>query len=362
MDVKFADVTITDPEIRSAVDDILTTGSFINGPWNSKFIEAFEQQFSEGCKVAPVSSGSAALTVALRVAADKSKPYVVIPDYSFAATLFSVIEADYWPMFCPVDSHGLMDVEQLRELIAENSQDIAAIIPVHLYGQKLILPTDICEEFTIIEDACQAHGVVRSPQADAMCFSFYPSKNLGAGGDAGAVVSKNEELIANVRRYCNYGDYPGVDKYKHSIMGSNMRMDEIQAAILTIKLQRKSMGATAMQRRDQAWVYDEAIKTIAHLDGSSFHLYPILVHERERVAEFLRNNGIETGCHYPYTLPQIYKVGFAGGHAQTLAQHELSLPIGSQVADIQQEAICDIFESCFEYDSIHSMYTLKEGL
>ena len=363
--VKFAEVRITDELTHAAIADILRTGKFINGFW----VQQFEDLFGE-CRedhhVAAVASGSAALTVTLRVFGKANAGFVIIPEYSFAATMFSVIEAGYIPIFTEVDSTGLMDIDMLRDKLNTLAPAlIAAIVPVHLYGQRLELPTDILENYVVIEDAAQAHGVAFPIQGVAACFSFYPSKNLGAGGDAGAVVTSSKEAADKIRAYVNYGNGPGDSKYSHFNHGSNMRMDEIQAAILSIKLKFKTMGVEVMKRQIRAVKYaSNGVDTLATVEPNALHLYPVMFRDAPAAVSRFNAAGIEVGRHYPYTLPDIYRGKNKyepSVHATNLAKFGVSLPMGSHLEFNDIEYVNHFLSVNYDLKTFHNvnMYDWK---
>jgi len=294
MNIKFADTRITDSDIHDAIIEVLNSGNFINGPYATMF----EEEFAKLCNArhcAAVNSGSAALTLTLREAKrHMDQPYVIVPSLSFAATSFSVMEAGFTPMYCNVTSSGLMDMDHCEYLLEENEGKIAAVIPVHMYGQLLTLDLSLLQSGAlIIEDACQAVGEFTKLQGDIACFSFYPSKTLGAAGDAGAVVTSSNSVYRAVKALSNYGDYPG-EKYVHSVFGSNQRISELQAAILVHKLKYDHNTAMVV-RRHIASVYSEHDLHTFAVNPSSWYLYPILV---DKPDEFIRFSAEEYGIPY----------------------------------------------------------------
>lgn len=340
--VKFAELGITDTNTLRDVTNILKSGQFIYGKYNNQFNDVFAGHIGAEYYAVGVASGSAALIASLRLLLKGAvRRKVVVPELSFAATLFSVIEANASPVYCRVDEYGLMDWDHCRELL--NDPGISIIIPVHLYGQDCNVPDDILDKVHVIEDACQAHGVIK-PKGIAVCYSFYPSKNIGAAGDAGAVVSADENFIRNLKRYINYGDLPGVEKYHHSIVGNNMRMDEIQAAVLVNKL-KVSPAHVATQRGQQAAIYrEQGVISFTRHENNAYHLYPVLVEDRYTVARLLREKGIDTGIHYPYALQELPPDNRSdlSYHARNISRHELSLPIGAHLSNADIRYVCQV--------------------
>lgn len=348
--IKFANTSIVDEDTIRDVTEILRSGKFISGAWNEKFSEAFAAQFTD-CYVAPVASGSAALIASIKMVYGIYPQYarkLIVPELSFAATSFAVEEAGFMPVFCDVDAHGLIDWNVCETLMKADPR-IVGIIPVHLYGQQVPIPQHMADKYLIVEDACQAHGVITTPVGATACFSFYPSKNLGAAGDAGAVVSADEDYITYIKRYVNYGDLPGVEKYVHSTIGNNLRMDEIQACVLWHKLQKETMAQAVARRQAQAEVYrDRNVKSYTVHENNSYHLYPILVRNRDDVVKRLLTANIEVGTHYPYNLRTLggnLRGGMNSTIADVITAHVVTLPIGPHLLDLDIHYVCDIIEN-----------------
>lgn len=354
MHVKFADVAVRDLEVQKAVMNVLTSGQFINGPAVAQFAE----RWAETCNTkhcVPVASGSAALVASLRMLqkhkpTHREKPIVVVPDYSFAATVFSVLEADCTPVYCGVDYDGLLDLRLLEDVLF--NELVWGVVPVHLYGQLLnFVDTKLNNpQLVFVEDACQAHGTFRGVTGDVACFSFYPAKNLGAAGDAGAVVTDDSTLAQLVRTYINYGDEPG-KKYSHQFPGSNMRMDTLQAAVLLTKLNEDRLAAANARRALNAMVYKKhGIETFADRQPNAYHQYPIVVENPEAFIAVLRAKEIDVLRHYPHTLPEVFKAKAYIGlmdHATFYARHAVSLPIADHLNTPQIEYVADtILELC----------------
>lgn len=360
---------IPDEGVIEAVMEVVKSGQYINGPYGQRF-SIFWAGVCSASYCVPCSSGSAALISCLKFFKEEhykrtpiqSELFAVIPSYSFAATLFSVLEAGYIPIFCGVDSRGLMIEEQLLKILRENT--IHAIIPVHLYGQYLKLNVEQIRRVTeaaIIEDACQAHGIFEL-QGDAAAFSFYPSKNLGALGNAGAVVTNNEQLHQYVNRYINYGDDLG-EKYAHHIQGNNLRMDEIQAAALLAKASELQRDIWERSLNVSHYMHAKIFSIAAPYDvnpiPNNYHLYPVLFDERDKAMQIFKQGGIEVGNHYPYTLDELhakekhykYFPYWQQDVSKLFARHVLTLPIGPHLIPAELEEISIFIHENFKYVS-----------
>lgn len=353
--IKFAEVGIEDPRIQKAVLKVLKSGQFIGG----KQVMRFEKEFAKFCGAkycASVASGSAALVTALKVLSkmSNSKPgfKVIVPSMSFAATALSVREAGGVPVYCDVDSRGLLDQDRCLELLNYYKGAIMAVIPVHLYGQIMKLKPEMLNQVAVVEDACQAAGSFTELQGDIACFSFYPTKNLGAAGDAGAIISNDREMYLEAKAYVNYGDYPG-EKYKHSVMGTNARMDAIQAAILRVKLE--TLTEADYVRKIMVGDYNTlGIHSMA-ANPSSWHLYPILVDDVNKFRYILEEAGIQTGNHYPYRLPDVVAGcddTTTNDKSYSIVWNVVTLPIGSHLTYANIQTISSQIKSIAEYTNL----------
>lgn len=329
--LKFADLRVVDPKLLQVIGGVLKSGQFILG----EEVGRFASSWASYCNVShcvPTASGTAALIAALLSCVPKDEA-VILPALSFAATSFAVREIGNEALFCDVDANGLMDQEQCSEILSGKSNShnpVGAVIPVHLYGQRLEISQEIISNpnIAVIEDACQAHGL-RHIQGDAACFSFYPSKNLGAIGDAGAVVTDDEDVWEGSYRYTNYGNLLG-QKHAHATSGNNLRMDEIQAAVLNYRL--ATLAVSNERRFDVAQAYlREGIETFVRHNANMWHLYPILVDKPyDFRGTMLDKFEIETGIHYPYTLPNLWSNAIFRRCPKALyiSKHVVTLPIG----------------------------------
>ena len=335
-------------EVDRAIQDVLTSGWFILG----RQVEAFEHAFSAylgGCETVAVGSGTEALHLALLACGVGPGDEVITVSNSFIATALAISYVGATPVFVDIEpSTHTLDPSQLSDRITLRTK---AIIPVHLFGQPADMGAicGIAEErgLYVIEDACQAHGARYRGQpvgtiGDVGCFSFYPGKNLGAYGDGGAVTTRSAELAARVRMLRNYGQSR---KYYHMIRGYNSRLDELQAAILSVKLRHLERWNEA--RRKIAARYDRELGpnvTIPRTrEGSHhvFHLYVVRARLRDRLQEWLANRGIETQIHYPIPIHLQDAYGDLGLPSGCLPITEeasaqvLSLPMFPELTDVQ---------------------------
>jgi dTDP-4-amino-4,6-dideoxygalactose transaminase len=298
-------------DLERAVREVIARGQFILGPE----VERFEQAFAEFCGVkhaVGVGSGLDALTLTLRAAGLSPGAEVIVPANTFIATAFAVIQAGGVPV--PVDvlpeSYNLDPAAATAALTPRTE----ALLPVHLFGQPAEMePLRRLAErrgLLLVEDAAQAHGArYRGRRAGSLaragCFSFYPAKNLGAFGDAGAVTTDDYALAERLRQLRNYGQR---EKYVHVTEGVNSRLDTLQAAVLLAKLPHLDGWNAA--RRESAALYRAALAHTpldlpAETEGAEhvYHLYVVQTPERERAQQALAAGGVATQIHYPAALP-----------------------------------------------------------
>jgi dTDP-4-amino-4,6-dideoxygalactose transaminase len=285
---------------------IINKSNYILG----KEVEIFEEKFANFCNhkySVGTSSGTDALFLALKLLDLKKTDEVILPAHTFIATALSVHYVECKIILCDVNPDTLlMDLEKLPNLITKNTK---VIIPVHLYGMavdiKKIKQIIKKRKIFIVEDASQAHGLNhfsnRVFKGDLSIFSLYPGKNLGANGDAGIIITNKKKDYIKLKKLRNWG---GVKKYKHELIGYNMRMDTIQASILLEKL--KHLHKWNLQRIKIANFYNEEFKMIKDLNINHnvakphvYHLYVILTNYRKKLQTFLKKNNIETIIHYP---------------------------------------------------------------
>ena len=342
-------------EIRFRIDDILENTAFISG----KYVSAFEADFARAQKARfciGVSSGTDALHVALMVLGIKAGDQVAVPVNTFIATAEAVSLCGAEPVFVDCDEYFNMDVNALRKVIAKAEKEnrkIAAVIPVHLYGQATNMTTLMAlaaeHELAVVEDCCQAHlssweGRKVGCFGAFGAFSFYPGKNLGAFGEAGALVCNDENLSNSSRMVRQHGE---VERYHHQVIGHNYRMEAIQGAVLGVKL--KYLEEWTARRRCHAALYSELLEALEEVEtprirpGADhvFHLYVIQTDCRDELQRFLAEKGIATGLHYPLPLhlqPAYKSLGYREGDfpvAETAAKRILSLPMYPQLSEAQ---------------------------
>lgn len=328
-------------DILAAVSRVLNSGRLVLGNEVRAFEGAFVDFLGGGGSAVGVNSGTDALAIALMALGVGPGDEVVTVANTAVPTVSAIRMTGAIPVFCDVDaSTALMDLEQLAYCFSLKTK---AVIPVHLFGnvvdveriRSIIGNRDI----RIIEDCAQAHGAQLRGQpagtmGDASAFSFYPTKNLGAFGDAGLCYSNDTGLVKEMRRIRMYGFD---DAYYSEREGINSRMDEIQAAVLNVKLAR--LGDNLEKRRKLAGRYNqlldpaiERIKPGEYVDHA-YHLYVIKVDERDRVRKELTRQGVDTGVHYPFPIHLMRAYRFLGygegtlSNTETLAKKILSLPM-----------------------------------
>ncbi len=302
-------------EIDTVIADVLSRTAFIGGSYVKNFEDAFAL-FCGARHCIGVGNGTDALFVALRCLGIGPGDEVIVPANSFIATAEAVTQAGGRVVFADIDPTTYnIDVARLEGKISEKTK---AIIPVHLYGQPAdmdpILTLARKHGLKVIEDAAQAHdaeyrGRRVGSLGDCACFSFYPGKNLGAYGDAGAIVTNDDRLARSARMFANHGR---IDKYDHEQEGINSRLDALQAAILGVKLKHLPQWSDA--RREKAYMYtrllaDSGLATPREIEGvrAVYHLYVLRVPEDRRgeLQAHLQSKGIATGIHYPIALPNL---------------------------------------------------------
>jgi dTDP-4-amino-4,6-dideoxygalactose transaminase len=350
-------------EIAAAVQEVIDHSAFALGP----AVERFERAFADYCRVhhcVGVNSGTAALTLLLRAYGIGKGDEVITVANTFFATVEAMLHVGAIPVLVDCEEEtALIDVTKIEAAITKTTK---AIIPVHLFGQCADMDAinGIAKKhrLIVIEDACQAHGALygstSSPQAKgrkagslgrSAAFSFYPGKNLGAFGEAGAVVTNDAEIANIVRMLRDHGQS---QKYHHDLVGWNERMDGIQGAVLTVKLQH--LDAWNARRRAHAKTYQERLVGVGDLrffetpEGNEhiYHLFVIRTSKRDALQRHLKSRGIETGIHYPvpiHLLPATHNLGWNEGDlpvAEKLSKEILSLPMFPELTERQIEQVC----------------------
>lgn len=352
--------------IDAAMREVIENTRFING----QEVAEFERDFAEFTGVAHavgVGSGTAALHLALAALGIGPGDEVAVPAHTFIATAEPVTWLGARPRFVDVDPEtGCMDPIALKGVI----HSVKAVMPVHIYGRPVDM-TAISElaadaGVPVIEDAAQAHGAsIVGPDGErragslglAACFSFYPGKNLGAFGDAGAVTTNDEEFAQKVRMLRDHGRKT---KYEHEIVGYAHRMDTLQAAVLKVKL--TTLAEDNEARRRLAAAYNAKLAGVGDLvtpaetpdRRSVFHLYVVRTAHRDALLKYLKDAGIEAGVHYPVPLHLQKAYAFLGYGEGSLPATEawakecLSLPLYPELTEEQQDRIVATVRSYFE--------------
>lgn len=353
--IKMSDVEYVNEEagneICEAIMSVVKQNCFINGKAVSQFEEAFAEYV--GTKYClGVGNGTDALEIAIAALELPKKSEVILPDNTFIATAEAVVNMGLKPIMADISNDYTIDPNSVEMLINKNT---SAIIPVHLYGN--LSPMDRIMQLAgkyglaVIEDTAQSHGsVYKDKRAGSFgnigCFSFYPSKNLGAFGDAGALVTDDEVLAKKVRLIRDHGRE---GKNNHVICGRNSRLDTLQAAVMLVKL--KHLEKWIDKRIKAAERYNIALKDVINVktpekdacNRHTYHQYVIRCERRDELNNYLLNAEIECGIHYPNTVSQQGFIDDAERYktykSRQYVREILSLPIGAHVNTEQQNEI-----------------------
>ncbi|MBD1891157.1 DegT/DnrJ/EryC1/StrS family aminotransferase [Coleofasciculus sp. FACHB-SPT9] len=354
-------------QIEEAVRGTIQRGDFILG----QAVADFEAAFASACGVAygiGVASGTDALALGLEACGIGAGDEVILPTNTFIATLIGVVHAGATPILVDCDPQtALIDFTAAEKAVTAKTK---AIVPVHLYGQ-MVSPRQLLDfanthNLIVFEDAAQAHlaereGYRAGSIGKAAAFSFYPSKNLGAIGDGGMVITNDEAVAKKMRSLRNYGCSR---KYYHTEPGTNSRLDTLQAAVLNIKLPH--LADWNHSRNQAAQQYDALLKPLANSgifpiqnqsgNGHIYHLYVVRVTEacpldRQTIQDKLAAVGIQTGIHYPipcHLQPAFENLGYQAGdfpQAEALALEILSLPMYPGLSDTQVHQVIDTLQT-----------------
>ncbi len=348
--IKFVDLNVQyeaiKKDINNAIQEVLDSGRFVLG----ENVELFEKEFAAFCN-APyavgANNGTSALHLALVASGIGKGDEIITAPNTYIATCEAISYTCATPKFVDInqDTYAL-DVNKLEKAITEKTK---AIMPVHLYGQsagmKHIMEIAEKHNLIVIEDAAQSHGAEhygkKIPFSDIGCFSFYPVKNLGAYGEGGMVVAKYKELAEKIRIYRDHGQEK---KNVHKYIGYNYRLEEMQAAILRVKL--RHLPKWTEMRRKNAKLYNELFEgsdvitpTEKDYNRHVYHLYIVRVKNRQKLIEHLSSKGIQTGIHYPVPvhLTEAYAgLGYKKGSflvAEQCADEILSLPMYPELSE-----------------------------
>ena len=365
-DLKAQYLSIKD-EIDAAMREVVESTSFINGLAVGEFEQAFARYCGKNIYCTGCGNGTDAIILALRALRITAGDEVILPAMSFIATVEPLITFGAKPIFVDIEEGTYtVNAELIERVITDRTR---AILPVHLYGHVCDLEKiqDIANRYRlhVIEDASQAHGADLKGQrvgsfGDISTFSFYPGKNLGAYGDAGAITSRDEHVALTVARLSNHGRgeqrSQRSDKYRHFMIGYNSRLDTLQAAILNVKLCH--IEAWTQRRRDIAAMYDSSLSSAVKVtkprpnSRSVYHHYIIEVPQRDSVLAQMKERGVQCGVHYPDALHQHKPVqdvvGYLEGNypvAERLARQCLSLPIYPEMTDDMVAYACETLKN-----------------
>lgn len=342
-------------EIDNAIASVVDRGDFILG----SAVRRFEEEFAAYCGAAHgvgVASGTSALELLLRAHKIGPGHEVIVPASTFYATAYAVAAVGAQPVLVDAErATGNMDPESAQSAITSKTR---ALVAVHLYGRTADMDNlgEVASRAgaLLLEDACQAHGAWYRDRragslADGAAFSFYPGKNLGALGDGGMVVTNDAGIADRVRLLRDFGQSV---KYQHEVLGTNARLDTIQAAVLRVKL--RYLDAWNRQRAEAAARYRQLLKNLPvglpaeHPQGAHvYHLYVIRSRERDRLREELTLAGIDTGLHYPTPIHLLRAFAYLGyplgsfPQAEALANEGLSLPMFPGIARTQQQRVAE---------------------
>lgn len=342
-------------EYEEAVKEVLRSGWYVLGP----DLERFEKRFAEylGARhCVGVNSGTDALILGVRALNIGVGDEVIVPAGTYIASVLGVTENGATPIY--VDSRPdtfLIDTEQIEALISSKTK---AILPVHLYGQACNMDdiVAIADKYrlSIIEDCAQCHGAkwknkMTGTQGSLAAFSFYPTKPLGAFGDAGAIVTNDDELADKLRQLRNYGSKK---KYHNKSVGRNSRLDEIQAAVLSVGLEHLDESNSRRIKIAEKYlncIHNEKVK-MPYTDSRAshvYHIFPVIVDDQNEFQDFLEAKGVKTQVHYPIP-PYVAECYMAQGYkwedypnASYIAKHEVSLPIYSGMSETDVKIVIE---------------------
>lgn len=338
-----------EPQLSEAVQRVIASGMYILGPE----VKKFEKEFAHYCgcnHCVGTGNGLDALTLILcayrKMGIMQKSDEVIVPANTYIASILSIVAAGLKPVLCePRWESCNIDPERIEPLITDRTK---VIMPVHLYGRVADITEieSIAKRYglKIIEDCAQAHGAIYNGKrvgslGDAGAFSFYPAKNLGALGDGGAVTTNDEALADTVRTLANYGSKK---KYANIFKGVNSRLDELQAAVLSVKLAR--LDKDNKRRQEIALSYISGIRNelvvtpyVENIEQHVFHTFPIFTQEREKLQQHLLEQGVETLIHYPIAphkqqaMPEYAHLSLP--ITERIHREELSLPLSPNMSE-----------------------------
>ena len=350
-------------ELKAALERVIASGQFILGPE----VDAFEEAFAQFCDVrhaVALNSGTSALHLGLLALGVHPGDEVITVAHTFAATAEAILYCGARPVYVDIDPHTLvMNVEEVEAAITDRTR---AILPVHLYGNPVDMGrlVDIADRhgIPVLEDACQAHGALHRGKrvggwGSAAAFSFYPTKNLGALGEGGILTTDDEDVAQTARMLRNHGE---AERYQHSRLGFNYRMTAFQGAVLRTKLPYVKQWNE--ERRRLANSYRQGLEGLEGLEGSGirvvqetphseavYHLFVVMVDDRERIQQALEDEGIETQVYYPVPLHRQPAFSVENAPAPglpvtiTAACKVLCLPLYPEMGDEAVDAVVEQF-------------------
>lgn len=356
LEISRANAEIAD-EINSAFENVMKSGNFILGAE----VAEFEREWANYCGTLGaigVGNGTDALTLALLATVEKGDE-VITTTLSAGYTALAILNAGAIPIFADINPQTFnIDAKSIESLINSKTR---AIVPVHLYGQMAEMSA-ICElaelhNLFVIEDAAQAHGACIDGKragnfGNAAAYSFYPSKNLGALGDGGAVVSNDAKILEKIKILRQGGHF---ENFQSGFEGRNSRLDELQAAFLRVKL--KKLDEWDERRKQIAERYNTAFQNILEtpfcedIDSHVYHLYVVKTPERERLIKHLEAQGVSTMIHYPFLLHEQKLFRNAAQkslpNAEKIAKEIVSLPLNPHLTDEEIEGVIEAIRSFF---------------
>lgn len=345
------------PQLDQAYERVMRSGWYIRGEENEQFCREFASYCTTKYCVG-VGNGLDAIYLALKALGISAGDEVIVPSHTFIATALAVAYTGAVPVFCEVDEDSfLLDADRIEEKITQRTK---AVIAVHLYGRVAQMDRicQICKThgLYLLEDCAQAHGASYKGKkagsfGDAAAFSFYPGKNLGALGDGGAIVTNDPQTAGKAAALSNYGS---TRKYVHESMGSNSRLDELQAAFLRVKLPYLDAWNRERNAIAERYLHEIHNPKIALPYGSDenhkdvWHIFAVRCEQRDALRQYLKQCGIETGIHYP--IPMHLQQAFSGLHghegqypcAEKIAKTQLSLPL---YVGMTEQEICAVTDA-----------------
>ncbi|MBI3397182.1 DegT/DnrJ/EryC1/StrS family aminotransferase [Candidatus Woesebacteria bacterium] len=350
-------------ELNPKVLEILAKGNFILG----EEVSEFENEFAKYCGIkyaVGVASGRDALLLSLKVLGIGPGDEVITQANTFIATIFPIIELGATPVLVEIDAKtNQIDVNLLEKAITMRTK---VILPVHLYGipaqMDKIISVARKHRLYVLEDACQAHGSAFKGKkcgsfGDLAAFSFYPGKNLGAAGDGGMITTNNKKYYEKLKAMRHVGQSK---KYVHSLFGYNSRLDTLNAAVLSVKL--KHLNKWNQQRRENALLYSKYLSDVpveipADMGKDylvNYHLYVIRTKKRDELIEFLKQNNVDTGIHYPIPMhlqTAVRDLNYKRGDfpiTEKYSKEMISLPMFPQLTKKEIRYISDLIHTFFE--------------